>query len=93
MIPCQQLVDNTLVYGYIVIVKITPFATNLQNLRKECLLSLADLGKLMNASRQVIWSWETGRTQPTLEQLAQLSAVLGVGASDLLRPLEQHPPR
>ena len=92
MIVCQQLVDNPLAYHYIVIVPITPFASNLARLRQECLLTQADLGKLMRVSRQVVWSWEAGRTEPTFEQLAQLATALGVSADDLLQPTDR-PPR
>jgi transcriptional regulator with XRE-family HTH domain len=69
-----------------VIVPITPFATNLRSIRTECMLSLADVGKLMGTSRQVVWSWETGRTEPTFEQLTRLATVLGVTTDDLLKP-------
>lgn len=61
------------------------FAANLKTYRAESGFSLQDIAKLLGTSRQNVWSWEKGLTEPTFTQLAAVARVLGCSADDLLR--------
>lgn len=62
----------------------TGFPENLRRVRQECLLSQAELGQLLKVTRQAVWSWEQGRTEPPLAQVAEIAAVLGVSLEELI---------
>jgi len=47
-------------------------------------LSQEALGKAVGVSRQQVFSWESGRDDPSIHRLAKLSEVLGVGIDVLL---------
>ncbi len=57
---------------------------NIQNYRKRLGLSQEELGERLFVSRQTISQWETGQTQPTLDNLMRLHEILGVSIDELV---------
>ena len=53
-----------------------PLSAAIRRLRKERGLSLADLGHLVNYSRQTVWDWEIGRRTLHPEVVAALDETL-----------------
>lgn len=60
------------------------FAQRLRNLRTAKGMSLQDVADRMGVSRQTVHEWETGKSQPRMVRVEQLSAALGVSEQDLL---------
>ena len=56
----------------------------LQRLRKGMGLSQEELAGLLGVSRQAVSKWETNQSVPELDNVLQLSRVLGVSADELL---------
>lgn len=59
--------------------------------REKLNLSAGDYGKLVGASAQSVYFWESGKTQPRKAQIAALAAVRGLGKREVqqrLRVLE-----
>jgi len=59
-------------------------AKHIRNLRKRAGLTQDALAERMHVTRQTVSSWETGRTQPDLETLTALAAVLGTDVNGLI---------
>lgn len=57
---------------------------NILKLRKEKKLSQEELAEKVNVTRQTISNWELGETQPSPEQLKQLSIIFNVSVDNLL---------
>jgi len=57
--------------------------------RKEAGLTLAELAAKLDVNKTTVSNWESGRRQPTLEKLTQISEVLGVSIAYLLGVDEQ----
>ncbi len=51
-------------------------------------LSAADYAKLVGVSALTIYNWESGKTRPRQEQLAQLVAIRGIGKREAQKRLE-----
>lgn len=49
------------------------------SLRRKLGLSAADLGKLLGASAQSVYHWESGKTKPRAKQLEAIAAVRKLG--------------
>lgn len=64
----------------------TSLPENLRRAREQRELTLSELARAVGTKRQNLWSWESGRTSPSLEMLPALAAALGVSVDDLLRP-------
>jgi len=64
----------------------TSLPENLRRARAQKELTLSELARAVGTKRQNLWSWESGRTSPSLEMLLALAAALGVTVDDLLRP-------
>ena len=47
--------------------------------RKRTALSAEDYGKLVGASGQSVYAWESGRTRPRKEQVGALASIRGIG--------------
>lgn len=60
------------------------FKENLKSLRKEKGLSQTALAQLLNTTVKTVSHWETGYTEPSLKQLAEISVVFDVSIDDLL---------
>ena len=58
---------------------------NIRKYRKENNLSQDELAEKLNVSRQSVSLWETGQTQPTIDNIISLSTILNVSADDLLK--------
>lgn len=63
-------------------------AKGLKSLRARLGLSAADFGRLVGASGQSIYNWETGKAVPRASQQASLAAVRGLGKRDAAKRLE-----
>lgn len=59
---------------------------NIKNYRKENNLSQDELAEKLGVSRQSISLWETGQTQPTLENIMALAKILFYMNSVILCP-------
>lgn len=60
------------------------FQKQLAKLRKRANLKQSDLAELMNVRQYVVSSWETGRSEPNIDQLIMLSNILKVPTDYLL---------
>lgn len=63
------------------------FAENLKDLRKEKQLSQLQLAKALNTTDDSIYSWEKGRSQPSIEMIRKICIFFDTTA-DLLIGLE-----
>jgi DNA-binding transcriptional regulator YiaG len=57
-------------------------------LRKRLDLSAADFGRLLGASGQSIYLWESGKMRPTPKHLAGIAAIRGLGKRAVAERLE-----
>lgn len=57
---------------------------NIKKYRKEKNLSQDELAEQLGVSRQSISLWETGQTQPTIENIIALATVFGISTDSLL---------
>jgi DNA-binding transcriptional regulator YiaG len=60
----------------------------LKSLRARLGLSAADFGRLVGASGQSVYNWETGKAVPRASQQAALAAVRGIGKREAIKRLE-----
>ena len=60
----------------------------LKALRARLGISAADFGRLVGASGQSIYNWESGKAVPRANQKAALAAVRGLGKREVARRLE-----
>ena len=60
------------------------FPEQLTKLRKRCNMTQTDLAHKMDVKQYVISSWETGRSEPSLEQLNKLSDIFNISTDYLL---------
>lgn len=60
------------------------FCSQLTKLRKNKKLTQCDLASKLNVKQYVISSWETGRSEPNIEQLSLLSEIFEVPIDYLL---------
>lgn len=60
------------------------FQTQLIKLRKRANLKQLELAEQMNVKQYVISSWETGRSEPNIEQIIKLSNILNAPSDYLL---------
>jgi len=63
-------------------------AKGLQSHRARLGLSAGDFGKLVGASANSVYAWETGRTAPRREQVAKIAAVRMMGKREAARKLK-----
>lgn len=61
---------------------------NLELLRKEKKISQQDIASALGKTQGVISHWETGRSEPSINDIKALSKVLGCTIDDLLREPE-----
>ena len=57
---------------------------NIRSLRKENKLSQDELAEKLGVSRQSVSLWETGQTQPTIDNIIALSKIFGVSSDVIL---------
>lgn len=62
----------------------TSFSDRLKNLRKKNQLTQQELADKVGTNRVNITKWETGRTEPTLENVVKLAKILDTTTDDLL---------
>ena len=60
------------------------FRENLKYIRKSRKLSQKELADLINVSFQTISHWESGYTEPSIEQIKKLIAILNSDYEELL---------
>ena len=60
------------------------FSENLKSLRKEYRIDQAELASELKVSPKTISHWETGYTEPSVEQLVSLSKVFNVSLDELI---------
>lgn len=63
-------------------------AKGVKSLRGRLGLSAAEFGRLVGASGQSVYNWETGKAIPRDSQKAALAAVRGLGKRDAAKRLE-----
>lgn len=68
------------------------FGEELKKYRSAVGLSQKALAELLNVSQQAVGSWETNRTSPSPETIADIANVLGVSADCLLGVTEKKTP-
>ena len=57
---------------------------NIKNYRKESNMSQDDLAEKLGVSRQSISLWETGQTQPTIDNIIALAKIFNISSDMLL---------
>lgn len=57
---------------------------NIKKYRTEKELSQADIARSLGVTRQAISSWETGRTEPSINDIEKLSLIFNCSKSELL---------
>lgn len=57
---------------------------NIKNFRKQINMSQDELAERLGVSRQSISLWETGQTQPTIDNIIALSKIFNVSSDVLL---------
>ena len=62
---------------------------NLKDIRKENGLQQKDLAKLLNKTTACISSWETGKTEPSLDDILQLANILNVSTDYFLGRVDE----
>ena len=62
----------------------TSFSERLKELRKKNSLSQQELADKVGTNRVNVTKWETGRTEPTLENIVKLSKILDTTTDELL---------
>lgn len=62
----------------------TSFSDRLKNLRKKNQLTQQELADKVGTNRVNITKWETGRTEPTLENVVKLAKILDTTTDELL---------
>lgn len=67
------------------------FGERLRQVRKELGYSLSKLANVTYISRQALWRWERGDTQPNAEEIKILCEVLDVSSDWLLGLKEKAP--
>lgn len=63
-------------------------AKGVKSLRARLGLSAADFGRLVGASGQSVYNWETGKAVPQERQKAALVAIRGIGKREAAKRLE-----
>jgi len=57
------------------------------NNRKRLGLSAADFGRLVGATGQSVYAWETGRSKPRGKYLEAIAALRGIGKREVAEKL------
>lgn len=65
------------------------FARNLKEIRKAKKLSQASLAEKLHVSQTAVYYWESGKREPGIDMLFNISDVLGVGVDELVGLEEQ----
>lgn len=58
---------------------------NIRKFRKENNMSQDELAEKLNVSRQSVSLWESGQTQPTIDNIMALAKIFNISANDLLQ--------
>ena len=61
---------------------------NIRKYRKLNRMSQDELAEKLEVTRQSISLWETGQTQPSLDNIVALAKLFGVSVEDLLKEVE-----
>lgn len=79
-VPPSQSVNNPMA---IIDPRLKQLADNMKRLTYAAGLNSADVGRLMGLDKSAISRWFTGERTPTLQNLIDLAAVIGVEMEDL----------
>ncbi len=60
------------------------FCKNLREARKVCNLTQKEVALRLGVVESCYANWEQGRTEPSIEMLRKLSAILSVGLDELI---------
>ena len=60
------------------------FGDRLKKLRKEKNLTQTDIAEMFNISTNAVYSWEVGKSQPSIEIITELAQYFGVTTDYLL---------
>ena len=60
------------------------FSENLKSLRKENRIDQSELASELKVSPKTVSHWETGYTEPSVEQLVTLSKIFNVSLDELI---------
>jgi transcriptional regulator with XRE-family HTH domain len=62
--------------------------TNLQRIRKEKGMSQKELADALGVTQGTVSAWESGRWDPTVENLRAVAKVLGVTVDELVKDVD-----
>lgn len=77
-------VDIDYLLGYVSGNGLTTFSDRLKALRKEANLTQQELADKVGTNRVNITKWETGRTEPSLDNVVKLANILNISTDYLL---------
>ena len=60
------------------------FSENLKSLRKAMNIDQAKLGEMLSVSSKTVSHWETGYTEPSINQLIMLANLFDVSVDELI---------
>lgn len=63
---------------------------NLKNIRKEKGLQQKDLANLLNKTIACISSWETGKTEPNIDDILQMANIFNVSTDYLIGRVDEY---
>lgn len=65
-------------------------STGVYKARKRCGYTQAEMGKELRVNANTISSWETGKTQPSMDKIVKLSEVSGLSIGEILAYRDYH---
>lgn len=64
---------------------VSKFAKNLKEARRELGISQAELAKRLDITIKTVSHWETGYSEPSIQQILDLSEFFNITTDDLLK--------
>lgn len=64
------------------------FGKQLEKLRKQRGMTLAQVAEALGVSKPTVWAWEKGKARPVDERLPAIAATLGISEEDLTKMSE-----
>ncbi len=61
------------------------FGKQLEKLRKQRRMTLAQVAKALGVSKPTVWAWEKGKARPIDDRLPAIAATLGIAESELAK--------
>lgn len=83
MIICMMPVDNCMIICYYVYDEVIQ-VIKIKELREQRRQSLEAVARAIGAKRQAVWTWETGKSDPSTDNIVKLADHFGVTTDEIL---------